>query len=297
MNVVHPSADFAGIRPGGMRFTLRTLLATVALIAVALGAMTWYAFDLPLVLLAVGLVFASSRGSAKRGMVIGAGLAAIVVVPIGIWHLASGLFVVAALGGAFWIVLGGLFGASVGAWKNRYDGTATIGLLMALVAAGTTGIVLLFATPATYGAMFLGTSRGMDLTRDEANGDQLSLHAVFGPMVKVPAGASHVNYHYYSDKIAVLEFALGEQEFLDWARREGWQPKEIDEDVSITRVEDCGRVLWDPRYTGTTLVRKGLIGYGRFRFYGQFTVVYDRENRRVRYEGRRGVHLGHLVED
>src|SRR5438034_3216126 len=87
---------------------------------------------------------------------------------------------------------------------------------------------LVVLTIAAYApvARWLTRSRGEHLTLAEAQGRV---------RLDLPAGASDIRLyqHLHPDQVVVADFALTEDDFLDWAARQGWKPRRVVESVTV----------------------------------------------------------------
>jgi hypothetical protein len=142
----------------------------------------------------------------------------------------------------------------------------TLGLV-ALI--GLLGLSVAAYTPA---ARWLTRSRGEHRTLEEATG-RIRLD--------LPAGASDIRYyqHLHPDQVVVVDFAITEDGFLEWANRQGWKPRQVFGEITIWPRSAFGDRATVVNVTDgldyTTLSRGAR---------NTFSVTYDRGTRRAYYE-------------
>ncbi|HXG12507.1 MAG TPA: hypothetical protein VNK04_22315 [Gemmataceae bacterium] len=115
-------------------------------------------------------------------------------------------------------------------------------------------------------------SSGEHLTFDEASRSGIALD--------LPPEASDIRFyqHLQPDRVVIVDFAIGEDAFLQWAERQGWQPQKITGSITIRP-----RAAFGDRNT-TVEVRDGYFAHTLLPEESEtFSVVYDRSSGRAYY--------------
>lgn len=143
-------------------------------------------------------------------------------------------------------------------------------LVWLLVSLGVTVVLILVSYPSA--ARWWTRNRGEHLTRVEAQGRV---------RLDLPAGASDIRYyqHLRPDQVIVVDFAITEGGFLEWAAQHGWRPEPVAGSITVwpraTFGDRIAKVVVTDGYSYQTLQRG---------VPNTFSVTYDRATQRAYYQ-------------